>query len=171
MCLRPVVEIKAPLLSTAAWAIIHRQFLTRLRRKDVMSDAHVPIDLLWCRLLEQRQRGLMCDPRRLDACIARYGGACAVSFITPAVVEPCRPSSLKPCPLHPLPEKEKLRAAYRFGALWRAGLMIYRSQSNWRPTRSLLSSTVHGPPGCWNQRSLRMGQENALRDWSADSLV
>ena len=52
-----------------------------------MSDAHVPIDLLWCRLLEQRQRGLMCDPRRLDACIARYGGACAVSFITPAVVE------------------------------------------------------------------------------------
>jgi hypothetical protein len=93
--LHAVVELKAPLFTAAAWAVVYTELLSKIPDSDLVGPV---IDRYWCGLLEHLLHG--CDahlsitlkmaerpadrrhPTELP-CYRRLGGACAYSYITP----------------------------------------------------------------------------------------
>ena len=89
VCLQPVVEVKAPLITMSAWSVIHRHVLSRVSRAALTESGargKEMLDLVWCGLLDHHLHGgcRPADPKKTrPECIAKVGVSCAVSFATP----------------------------------------------------------------------------------------
>jgi hypothetical protein len=142
-CRTAVVEVKAPLFTSAAWQAV-AALLARLPEQELLCDSG--LDLVWCALVEHLV-GTGCDCYRCSALnISRGGGACGascvVSYATPirhldarSLGEPA--STFRP---------NCLRSLSR--ALGRQQ-RLYQLMPTWRPRRSLLRSQP-----CWSAADL-----------------
>lgn len=92
VCRQPVVEVKSPLFTAAAWRVVYERLLSRM--PAAVLTAPEMIDMMWCRLVEYHLDG--CDPASAGGgalvpsgaapassrnCIGRT--SCAYSYITP----------------------------------------------------------------------------------------
>jgi hypothetical protein len=88
VCRQPVVEVKVPLFTVAAWRTVYDRFLSLVPSSKLTADKM--IDIIWCGLLDHYLHG-GCAPikeqqkerERVKACVPYAGAACAVSYATP----------------------------------------------------------------------------------------
>ena len=170
VCRTSTIEMKAPLFSLDAWAVVHDQILSRLPDRFHVGPS---FDMTWCRLLELFRHG--CDPRLQPPNQCRtLGGACAVSFVTPMIDDNHRTLSEfgRDCTVNDtsttcsaLRGRPHYSSAMVIRALINLGVEEFRAMPSWRPANSLFHSQEHGPPGCWSRGALREGF-NALRSLS-----
>ena len=143
VCRQPVVEVKAPMFTRAAWAVVHRLVLSGAPDDALVTD--VGLDLTWCDLLNHKIHG--CDPRGATAtkgCLAQVGQACAVSYATPMLHYDDRLVGAGNN-YTAVNRRGKLKAHLR-----REGIDSYIKMPHWRPAGSLLSSQM-----CWSVLQLR----------------
>ena len=154
VCRQPVVEVKMPLFTGAAWAVVHELVLAPAADGDLVADTQ--LDMIWCDLLNHRLHG--CDPRAGTNCIARVGLACAYSYATPMWHHDARAIArymTQPPPRsatrgqnrtrkHILEQNRTRRHIFDSNTfvqhLRRRGLLDYTKMPSWRPPRSLLKS-------------------------------
>ena len=157
VCRQAMVEVKSPLLTAAAWRVIHEHVLAHMPIEALTTPEH--IDLMWCNLVGHHLDG--CDPAKQKGlpagstnCIGRT--SCAYSYVTP---------------LRHLDDDEigrrnvSTRQAGRQNAAetWldqNAQKKQYSLSPSWRPKGTYLRSAP-----CWNTSVLA----EALMGWDASA--
>ena len=177
VCLQPVVEVKAPMFSSAAWAIVHRQMLAKLPDVALAGDA---VDMYWCGLLERFHRGVTDHVQRVIKFNAsRLGQACAYSYVTPMRHDDHKSlevtdlaqsggssqsqgqNASRYSPRKATAEIDKLFRQERGNGSLTA---IYNwAMPSWRPKQTQLFSEENGPVGCWTMDRVASSMSN----WSA----
>jgi len=148
VCRQPVVEVKMPLFTATAWAVVHDRVLSTAADSSLVADTK--LDLTWCDMVNHYVHG--CDPRAGTNCIERVGAACAYSYSTPiwhynakAIHRFMQAGAQQSGPKRPV-----FHSATFVKHLQSIGMTKYEKMPTWRPPRTLLKTHA-----CWSVDQLR----------------
>lgn len=139
VCRQPVVEVKAPLFTSLAWATVHRLVLAGAPDEVLTTDADLDLD--WCDLINHHVHG--CDTRKGTTCWPKIGAACAISYATPIYHH--NDVAIKGNWSRSYDKKAPFRKY-----LAEAGIQTYAKTPTARPHGTLLSTQM-----CWSVSELR----------------
>jgi hypothetical protein len=142
VCRQPLVEVKAAMFTSLAWAVMYEHMLRRALDRALCSS--YGFDLAWCKLIDVHVHGARHAPD--------FGAACAYLYATPMYHHDDRVRKAKWINhSHHGPIKRSFHSN---------GLDRYIQYSRWRPKNSLLKSRP-----CWSVAQLQAAAPELLGDW------